>query len=119
MNGGRHKNVAYKMEQEDKRVEHERIIKFNHERPVEDFTAALNLIRAVGFTPIAVTQLYAEDTFVFRTKAEANRAFRMFESTKPSKLVGWWFGAADFIKALAKYEREYETKVLVHYLVTK
>jgi hypothetical protein len=47
----------------------------NHHRKLEDFSYELEIIRKNGFKPIAVTQMYLEDTFVFKTKKEANNAF--------------------------------------------
>ena len=84
---------------------------------VARFSEDLETIRKAGFNPIAVSQLYFEDTFVFKTKSEAKRAFNLLEKKKPSKVVGWWYGAVDFMKTVADYEADSEDyKVLIHYL---
>jgi hypothetical protein len=34
------------------------MLKYNHNRPLSDFNESLEIIKAAGFKPIAVTQLY-------------------------------------------------------------
>ena len=97
-------------------------MKYNYDRPLSDFDQQLLLIRNAGFKPIAVSQIYFEDTFVFKTSEEAEKAYRMFErDTKEQlirKVVGWWYGEKDFIKEVEKYEQENDgySKVLVYWL---
>jgi len=97
-------------------------MKYNHDRPLSDFDQQLLLIRDAEFKPIAVSQMYFEDTFVFKTPEEAKKAYRMLELDIKGKwigkVVGWWYGEQDFKKEVEKYERENDgySKVLVHWL---
>lgn len=97
-------------------------MKYNHDRLLSDFDQQLSLIRDAGFKPIAVSQIYLEDTFVFKTPEEAESAYRILErDTKEKwigKVVGWWHGEQDFKREVEKYERENDgySKVLVHWL---
>jgi hypothetical protein len=97
-------------------------MKYNHDRPLSEFDQQLSLIRDAGFKPIAVSQMCLEDTFVFKTPKEAEKAYRMLErNTKEKwigKVVGWWYGEQDFKQEVKKYERENDgySKVLVHWL---
>ena len=91
-------------------------IKYNHDRPLEDFEDMLIIIREQGFKPIAVTQMELEDTFVFETDEEADRAYNRLEGPlgyKPEglehKVVGWWFGKESFLKSVENYEKEANT----------
>ena len=83
--------------------------KYNHDRPLNDFEDQLKIIREHGFKPISVTQMELEDTFVFETKKEANKAFNELEVPKKYNVVGWWFGKNDFMKAVRKYEKRANT----------
>jgi hypothetical protein len=96
-------------------------MQYNHDRPVSDFKKEIFLIKAGGFKLIAVSQIYFEDTFVFETQEEADRAYKTFEdcgNKKLSRIVGWWYGKEDFIKEVETYEKENNgySKVLVHWL---
>lgn len=55
-----------------------------------------------GFNPIMFTELMMEDTFVFETEDEANRAYRKFERDEKEEYIGkfdgWWYGIDDFNK---------------------
>ena len=46
-------------------------MKYNHDRPLSDFQDDINKLKASGYNPIAVSQMYFEDTFVFETNEEA------------------------------------------------
>lgn len=90
---------------------------YNHNRPLESFQDDLEVIRQAGFKPIAVTQMYFEDTFVFETEEEANQAFTVLE-TSQNKVCGWWHGREDFLKSVKGYEEDagYKVSVLIHWL---
>lgn len=95
--------------------------KYNHDREVEDFQEDLEVIREEGFNPIAVTQMYFEETFVFETPEEANRAFQKLEANGNSRVIGWWYGKEDFLHEVDIYEKENEgySKVRIHWLNKK
>lgn len=80
-------------------------MKDNHDRPLSDFKKSIDILKSNGFKPIAVTQMFFEDVFVFQTKKEASRAYKQFEK-KEKNVVGWWYGKEDFLKAVKKYEEE-------------
>ena len=81
-------------------------MKYNHDREVQDFQEQIDIIRNAGFKPIAVSQMYLEDTFVFEKSDEANKAYKLLEDCKNSEVVGWWYGKEDFEKAVKEYETE-------------
>jgi hypothetical protein len=91
-------------------------MKYNHNQKVLDFQDDINIILKAGFKPIAVSQLYLEDTFVFETSAEAKSAYNLLENSSSPKLFGWWYGKKDFLKTVEEYENEYKIKVLIHWL---
>lgn len=92
---------------------------YNHNRPLESFSIELEIIRENGFVPIAVSQIYFEDTFVFETHEEATKAYEMLEEdeTLPYRCFGWWYGKQEFLKEVLDYEsKEGASKVLIHWL---
>lgn len=102
-------------------------MKYNHDRPLEDFENNLKFLHKAGFNPIAVTQMYFEDTYVFKTKKEANRAYKQFEKdlqfkknskNKKKRIVGWWYGKKDFLDEVKRYETDNNgySKVKVYWL---
>ena len=99
-------------------------MKLNHNRPLSDFQSDIDKLKANGYNPIAVSQMYFEDTFVFETNEEATKAYRQFERDEKEEwigeIVGWWHGKEDFEKVVKEYETENDgySKVLVHWLVS-
>lgn len=79
---------------------------YNTDRTLDSFENELKLIRDNGFNPIAVTQLYFEDTFVFETFEEAEKAFKTLEENNRT-VVGFWYDKYDFFDAVRKYEKDY------------
>ena len=51
----------------------------NHNRELSDFQDTLDRVKARGFKPIGVTQLYTFDTVIFETEKEAGRADELEE----------------------------------------
>jgi hypothetical protein len=95
-------------------------MRFNHNKTLSDFQSDIDKLKENGYNPIAVSQIYLENTFVFETSNEANKAYQQFEkSRKEEKIVGWWYGKEDFEKAVKEYETENDgySKVLVYWLV--
>lgn len=99
-------------------------MKFNHDRTLSDFQSNIDKLKENGFNPIAVSQMYFEDTFVFETEEEAKKAFQQFEIDENEKWIGdisgWWYGKEDFLKTVKEYETENDgySKVLIHWLVS-
>lgn len=55
------------------------IMKFNHNKELSYFQSSIDIIRHHGFNPIAVTQMYFEQVFVFKTDSEAEMAYELLE----------------------------------------
>ncbi len=85
---------------------------FNHNRTLDSLSEYVDRIRELGFNPIAVTQLYCEETFVFETASEAEEAYLSFGQ----EAFGWWYGKEEFKTAVENYERKTQTKVLIYWL---
>lgn len=79
--------------------------KYNHDRKLESFKEQLEIIRHAGFKPIAVSQLFFEDVFVFETEHEALKAYDQLEK-RERKLTGWWYSRKGFMEAVEEYERD-------------
>lgn len=60
----------------------------------------LKEIREKGFKPIGITVMLCEETFIFKGKKDAERAWEIF---KPE---GWWYGIGDFIDARKQYLKD-------------
>ena len=90
---------------------------YNHNRPLSDFQESIDILKAAGYKPIAVSQIYFEDTFIFETDEEAEKAYNKFEHTD-CDIIGWWYGKDTFLQQVKKYEEEAhnDVKVLVHWL---
>jgi len=84
----------------------------------EYYEEQLQHIIDAGFKPIGVSQMAGEDTFIFRHKDEAHKAYEemeqkyMFKPWSPDNdsdgcVQGWWYGFGDFIKAAEEYEDEF------------
>jgi hypothetical protein len=99
-------------------------MKFNHDRMLSEFQSNIDKLKENGFNPIAVSQMYFEDTFVFETEEEAKKAYQQFERDENEKWIGdisgWWYGREDFLKTVKEYETENDeySKVLIHWLVS-
>lgn len=65
-----------------------------------DTSPSLMTIIEHGFSPIAITSHFLEETFVFNTKKEADRAYKRMEK-KLGLVSGWWYGRKDWEKELA------------------
>ena len=91
-------------------------MKYNHDRELEDFELELQVIIDSGFKPIAVSQIYFENTFVFEKSEEANKAYKMLEDCNDKKVIGFWYGKEDFEKAVQEYESYGDCKVRVYWL---
>lgn len=96
-------------------------MRYNHHRPLKDFKKDIEIIRNAGFKPIAVTQMYFEDTFVFETDEEADEAYTKLERDENGNemdlVCGWWHGKEDFKKEVEKYEsKEGASKVKIYWL---
>lgn len=92
-------------------------MKYNHIKEKQDFQEQINIIKSAGFKLIAVSQLYLEDTFVFESPEEANKAYMQLEVCNDAKVFGWWYGKEDFERTVKEYETENggDSKVCVYW----
>ncbi len=80
----------------------------NISKDLQKFYFDLEILKSAGYKPIAVTTMMCENTFVFETQDEANRAFLQFEKHPQGECIsGWWYGREDFSKALDDYKKEF------------
>lgn len=91
-------------------------MEYNHKLLLEDFDKGISIIKNAGFNPIAVTQMYCEETFVFETTDEANRAYHALDATKPAKISAYWYGREAFSEAKKEYEQDAQNNLLVYWL---
>lgn len=69
-----------------------------------DKSVSLKTIRDAGFNPIGITVMICEETFIFNTDEEAQKAFEYFEKNPVKDVIqGWWYGLVDFELARQKY----------------
>lgn len=92
---------------------------YNHSRTVSDFEEQIEILRNHQYNPIAVSQLFCEDVFVFETDDEARRAsaeLEFNEDKSKNKLQAWWYGRQHFNEVVSKYESDLDCKVRIHWL---
>lgn len=90
---------------------------YNHKRPFTSFSESIKKLRENGHNPIAVTQLYCEETFVFETEEEAKSALLVFNDSEHECYYGWWQGKVEFMRVVEEYEFVYpDTKILIYWL---
>ncbi len=93
-------------------------MRYNHDKTISDFQKEIDKLRANGYNPIAVSQMYLEDVFVFETDEEATNAYRQFERDEEwiGNIDGWWFSKEEFTQEVNKYETDNNgySKVLIH-----
>ena len=70
-----------------------------------DTSPSLIELEKHGFYPVAITSFYLEETFMFRTKKEANEAYKKMEK-ELGEVVGWWYSEKDFQKELEESMKE-------------
>lgn len=73
---------------------------------LEIYQESIDKITEAGFDPILVTRLMFEDTFVFETKDEAQRAYQLLE-VEQKIIQGWWYGFDDFLVTLKDYKTQF------------
>lgn len=73
-----------------------------------DKSYSLELLRKAGFYPIGITTMMCEETFIFKTAQDANKAWE----SRVLGYDGWWYGEEDFLKYVKEYEKDFgEIKV--------
>ncbi len=67
----------------------------------------LEILKSAGYKPIAVTTMMCENTFVFETQDEADRAFEQFEKYPQDECIsGWWYCKESFADSIKEYAKE-------------
>lgn len=77
---------------------HHRWMEENNYEYCTDTSPSLIELGKNGFYPVAITSFYLEETFIFRTKKEANEAYKKMEK-ELGGVVGWWYSEKDFQKS--------------------
>ena len=77
-----------------------------------DKSYSLKLLNEAGYFPIGICYLACEETFIFKTEKEAQKAWK----SRILGYEGWWYGKKNFLKYLEEYERDFETKVKVYWI---
>lgn len=90
------------------------VINWNHKRPLSSFELEINLLKSNGFNPIAVTQMYMEDIYVFETLSEAYGA----ADHKISKEIDGYFWAKEsLLENVKSYNTDvFDKTVLIYWL---
>lgn len=68
-----------------------------------DKSYSLVLLREKGFNPIGICTMMAEETFIFKTKKEADLAWKRHILGYD----GWWYSKKDFEVARKEYENDF------------
>jgi hypothetical protein len=103
-----HLTMMFKLSLRDFVNDSVKIAMFNTDRTVESFKEDIKTIKKNGFKPIGVAQIYFEDTFIFETQEEAERAYNTLDKDS-SLVVGYWYGKCDFFDEVINYEKDGET----------
>ncbi len=62
-----------------------------------DKSESVEKLRNAGFNPIGITNMLCEETFIFNTDEEAQKAFEYFEKNPVGDVIqGWWYGIVEF-----------------------
>ena len=77
-----------------------------------DTSISLDILREAGHFPIAICTMMCEETFVFKTEAAANKAWK----NRVLGYEGWWYGKRNFLKAVKEYEQDFEKEIKIYYL---
>jgi hypothetical protein len=68
---------------------------------------SLRVVRAEGFNPIGICNYGGEETFIFKTKKEANSAYKKIEKEQ-KKLFAWWYSKKQFEKEVGENSGYYK-----------
>lgn len=77
-----------------------------------DKSYSLKLLNDAGYFPIGICSMMCEETFIFKTEADANDAWQ----SRVLGYDGWWYGKRNFLKAKEEYEKDFERQVKVYWL---
>ncbi len=80
-----------------------------------DTSVSLDHLREHGLNPIAITQLYLEETFVFNTPEEADKGYELLEK-ELSLVSGWWYDKEKFTEVYDAYCVEMDYSPKIYYL---
>jgi len=64
-----------------------------------------------GYNLIGFCNFLLENTFIFETRQEAEKAYQEFEKDK-QEIFGWWYGKVDFANVRLHFESKYEEIVV-------
>ena len=93
---------AYLKKQIDKDIAFQDMLYEQGYRYNTDKSYSLKLLNDAGYFPIGLTTMICEETFIFKTEKEADKAC---ESGVLGN-EGWFYGKKAFKKALEQYEKD-------------
>jgi hypothetical protein len=78
----------------------------------------LAFIRSNGFTPIGVSVMMFEDTFVFETIEEARQAGNAceVENHTDDRIEAWWYGREEVPGIIDDYEKSFKKRPMVFWI---
>ena len=83
----------------------------NHNRELSDFQKTLDRVKARGFKPIGVTQLYTFDTVIFETEKEARQADELKEFGDIQ-----FFSRKSMALAQVQYNKDFGSYIKIYWL---
>ncbi len=88
-------------------------IEYAHITPLSEFQPTIDKLKSLGFNPIAATVLFCEDTYVFETKDEVDKACEAV----PELCFGWVYDGRSFLEAVKEREEHLDgKKIFIHWL---
>ena len=88
-------------------------IEYAHITPLSEFKPTIDKLKSLGFSPIAATILLCEDTYVFETKDEVDKACEAV----PELGFGWVYDRVGFLEAVKEREEHLDgKKIFIHWL---
>ena len=106
---------AYLKKQIDKDIAFQDMLYEQGYRYNTDKSYSLKLLNDAGYFPIGLTTMICEETFIFKTEKEADKAC---ESGVLGN-EGWFYGKKAFKKALEQYEKDMGYKNEIFWLDEK
>ena len=94
-------------------------MEYNTRRTLESYQYVIDLIKKAGHNLIGVCQMMMEDTFIFETKEEADKAYEELElepKDKEIKVSGFWYSKDEIDDAISSYEKNYNYTPKIYWL---
>lgn len=79
-----------------------------------DTSITLDIVKEANFKPIGICWYGGEETLIFKTKKEANIAYKRLEKQQ-KRVYAWWYSKKDFEKEVAE-NLEFYTPSKIYWL---